>query len=192
MNDLSFSNGQFTWVRAPEEEAARKRRVRAIAAVVFVVASFCAGLALGLVSSALRTTDRQQTKAPVGVAKPADHVVKYEPMDTKVTKPETASPPTLALRSDPVGGPKSMSTDEEPRSVPSSRPPVVLLNPGAANGGQKDGRLSSRRLRVSGPQTPASQSNPAEIGAKPPPVHRPAHSPNMKDYRSLRDYMLGQ
>ena len=190
-------NAPFKWIRAPEDQAARTRRTRAIAGVVFVAACFGVGLALGLVSIGLQTPDRQhQTsvlKEPANepVPKPSDS----DPPKSVATT-EASSPPSLALGSGPEPSnrkPESKSAPGDTAAVnPAPETPVILLNPGAADGGAKnEQQVPSQSFRISVPQEPTSQEghNPTRMEQAPSPRARAA--PGMaKDYRALRDDVL--
>jgi hypothetical protein len=125
-----------------------------------------------------------------GIA-PAQKTVAARPITQSVSKPKTmqhGGKPDLALKSDGEAAehiPAPMKTKPE-------TPPIVLLNPGTAD---PKGNVRDRAI------TPESRAAPtrgsavetAQVGNNKPRDQREAGSRNsMRDYRDLRDYMLGR
>jgi hypothetical protein len=134
-SENDFGNAAFKWIRAPEDEARRPRRIRAVAAVTLVGASFGFGIALGLISTGLQTGDHQRQAV-------AERVTKQEEANSPTSKAGHVNLPSLAL-----GEPHP-----EPGSAPTSQPPITLLNPSSGDR-TPDDQQNAESLRVLVPES---------------------------------------
>jgi hypothetical protein len=111
-------------------------------------------------------------------------------MNSKTKPREAGEKPDLALKSDGEAAkriPALTQTKPEP-------PPMVLLNPGTADpkGNVRD-RGSTRENRAAPAGTSVDETLRADAGNNKARDERTQGSPNlMRDYRDLREYMLGR
>jgi hypothetical protein len=113
---------------------------------------------------------------------------------------QPAPRPTLALTSNPDRKTEvAPSAESDPLSKKSGPGPVVLLNPGAAEGSRQEGGQDGSR-KQSGPKvSKAPSATFVEGGVDSETLGKPAGGVNNgraydseRDYQALRDYVLGR
>jgi hypothetical protein len=203
-NEKEKEKAALTWVPAPEWEATRARRARAVGAVMLASACASIGFLIGRVSTQLPPAAQHQTglgKRTAETPKQAGAVASELARRAAV---QASPPPTLALTSDP---------DPETKAA---TPPVVLLNPGSADDpARKPREIGKGRAQSAqegkgvttnpftdrppeagekrSPNEAARQRRPSEREARQADDNQRPNSPNSEaDYRSLRDYMLSR
>jgi hypothetical protein len=168
------------WVWVPFS----RRRGRVLPTVVVAAVAAAAGYMMGRHSDKADIVPPQKTVAVSPIAQPAA-------VNKKTKLREAGEKPDLALKSDGETAkhiPALTQTKPEP-------PPVVLLNPRTAD---PKGNLGDRTTaRESSRAAPARASNDepsrSDAGNDKPRGERAEGSRNsMRDYRSLREYMLGR
>jgi hypothetical protein len=199
--DDELGDVPFKWIRAPEAEAARVRRVRAVAALVLVTASLSAGLVIGRFSTSLPMAAGQDQSASLKSADAPEHVPGGAPTGSRQP---VASRPTMALTSEPALEVKTGPTQESstsPAQPPESGPPLVLLNPGTAEKDrQQSGQPSSGNARApkisSAPSLSSSEASREPVMRDKEAASRDkresSNAGSARDYQALRNYVLGR
>ena len=189
--DDELGDVPFRWIRAPEAEAARVRRMRAIAALVLVAASLSAGVLIGRLSTSLPTAARQDQSASLKSAVPSQATTAPEQSSAPTESPQSvASPPTMALTSEPALAVKTAPSHESSVS-PESGSPVVVLNPGTAERTRQQDAQPAPGPTIS--NAPATGSDFAMREKQASPNRRESSNVGSeRDYQALRNYMLGR
>ena len=160
-----------------------RRRGRVLPTVLVAAVAAAAGYTMGRHSDKADVVSPQKTIAVSPISQPGA-------MNSKTKSRESGEKPDLALKSDGEVAkhiPAVTQTKPEP-------PPMVLLNPGTANpkGNMRD-RASTRESRAAPARTSDDETLRSDAGNNKPRDERAQGSPNsMRNYRDLREYMLGR
>jgi hypothetical protein len=160
-----------------------RRRGRVLPTVIVAAVAATAGYMMGRHSDRADVLPSQKTIAVSPISQPPA-------MNSKTKPREAGEKPDLALKSDGEATkhiPALTQTKPEP-------PPMVLLNPGTADpkGNVRD-RGSTRENRAAPAGTSVDVTLRADAGNNKARDERTQGSPNsMRDYRDLREYMLGR
>jgi hypothetical protein len=173
MQPADIRTEPWVWIPLP------RRRVRVLPTIMVAAISAVAGYMMGRHSVKTGVASLQKTVAASPITQPV-----------AVNKSgEAGEKPDLALKSDGETAKHTPALQTKPEA-----PPVVLLNPGTADprGNVRDPATTRERrappTRASSDETPRSDD-----GQNKPRDERAVGAPNsMRDYRDLREYMLGR
>jgi hypothetical protein len=174
MQPADIRTEPWVWVPLP------RRRGRLLSTVLVAAVAATAGYMMG------RHSDKAEVVPP---EKTVATSPRPEAVNAKTKPREAGEKPDLALKSD-VETPKHIPTQAKPKP-----PPVVLLNPGTAD---PKGKVGDRGITHESKAAPARSSGDetarSDVGNSKPRDERAAGGSrnSMRDYRDLRDYMLGR
>jgi hypothetical protein len=179
--DDDLDNVPFRWIRAPEAEVVRVRRMRALTALVLVAVSLGAGVLTELLS-----TSHPVPQAAIAPGQALGNALTRRP-------PTIAAASTMALPTARALEVKATGSYVSSVSASSGSSAVVLLNSGTTQRSRQQGDQPATVARISNGQRLSSPEP-----ARDPATQDTRASPNSsklgpaKDYQALRDYVLGR
>jgi hypothetical protein len=177
MQPADIRTEPWVWIPFP------RRRARVLSTIVLAAVAAVAGYMVGRHSDKADVVSPRKTIAASPMSQPAA-------VNSEAKPKEAGEKPDLALKSDgEAAKPIPALTQTKPEA-----PPIVLLNPGTADPkGDTRERASTRENRAAAARTSGDGTLRADTGNNKPRDERAQGSPNsMRDYRDLREYMLGR